>query len=91
MEGGRGGRYLDAMFGGSGVRGEARRVELFFVAAAVDRLFLWCVGGWRGCRCSDLRVGGWWRNGGTQLRGVGGGGLPGPFHVFGYQYIVHAE
>jgi hypothetical protein len=35
MERGRGGRYLDAMFGG-----EERRVELFLVAAAINRLFL---------------------------------------------------
>jgi len=41
VEGGRGGRYLDAMFGGSGVTGEERKVELFLVAAAIDRLFLW--------------------------------------------------
>ena len=89
VEGGTGGRYLDAMFGGSGVRGEGRRVELFLLL--IDCFFgeSWRV--WGGCWCSDLRVGGWWRERGTELRRLGGGGLPGPSHVFRYQYIVYAE
>ena len=69
------------MFGGSGVRGEARTVDLFFVAAAIDRLV-----SRRLAPVVGAQIYAWVGGGETGNGDNSGGGLPGLHHMFGYQY-----